>query len=138
MSPTTPSASAMSRVWRRISPSASPPSGGGGSTPAEAPGGVGGRHPGRVARVDPGLLDVLHDPADPDVLAVAQRVDVDLDRVLHEAVEEDLAVVAGGAAQVVARAVDVVHDLHRAAAEDVRRAHEQRPADLGRGGDRLV
>ena len=49
------------------------------------------QHAGRVARVDAGLLDVLHDPADPDVLAVAQRVDVDLDRVLHEAVEEDRA-----------------------------------------------
>ena len=44
-----------------------------------------------------GLLDVLHDPADPDVLAVAQRVDVDLDRVLQEAVEEDLAAAACGA-----------------------------------------
>ena len=47
------------------------------------------QHAGAVAGVDPGLLDVLHDPADPDVLAVAQRVDVDLDRVLQEAVEED-------------------------------------------------
>ena len=49
------------------------------------------QHAGRVAGVDAGLLDVLHDPADPDVLAVADRVDVDLDRVLQEAVEEDLA-----------------------------------------------
>ena len=48
------------------------------------------QHAGAVAGVDAGLLDVLHDPADPDVLAVAQRVDVDLDRVLEEAVEEDL------------------------------------------------
>ena len=48
------------------------------------------QHAGGVARVDPGLLDVLHDAADPDVLAVADRVDVDLDRVLQEAVEEDL------------------------------------------------
>ena len=49
------------------------------------------QHAGRVARVDAGLLDVLHDAADPDVLAVADRVDVDLDRVLQEAVEVDLA-----------------------------------------------
>ena len=47
------------------------------------------QHAGRVAGVDAGLLDVLHDPADPDVVAVAERVDVDLDRVLEEAVEED-------------------------------------------------
>ena len=47
-------------------------------------------HAGRVARVDAGLLDVLHDRADLDGLAVAERVDVDLDRVLEEAVEVDL------------------------------------------------
>ena len=38
--------------------------------------------------MDAGLLDVLHDGADVDVLAVAERVDVDLDRVLEEAVDE--------------------------------------------------
>ena len=41
--------------------------------------------------MDPGLLDVLHDPRDPHLLAVAERVDVDLDRVLQEAVQEDRA-----------------------------------------------
>ena len=51
--------------------------------------------------MDAGLLDVLHDPADPDVLAVADRVDVDLDRVLEEAVEEDLALAACVRSQVV-------------------------------------
>ena len=39
--------------------------------------------------MDTGLLDVLHDPADVDLLAVAERVHVDLDRVLEEAVEVD-------------------------------------------------
>ena len=34
------------------------------------------------------LLDVLHDAADHDVRAVADRVDVDLDRVVQEAVEQ--------------------------------------------------
>ena len=47
------------------------------------------QHAGAVARVHAGLLDVLHDPADPHGLAVAERVDVDLDRVLEEVVEED-------------------------------------------------
>ena len=50
---------------------------------------VGRQHARRVPGVDPGLLDVLHDPGDPDGLAVAQGVDVDLDRVLQEAVEVD-------------------------------------------------
>jgi hypothetical protein len=34
------------------------------------------------------LLDVLHDAADIDVLAVADRIDVDLDREIEEAVEQ--------------------------------------------------
>ena len=86
---------------------------------------------GRVARVHAGLLDVLHDPADPDVLAVAERVDVDLDRVLQEAVEEDRGALARGrvALEVVQQPVGRVDDLHRAPAEDVARAHEQREAD---------
>ena len=46
----------------------------------------------RVARVDAGLLDVLHDARDDDVLAVAEGVDVQLVGVLEEAVDEDRAV----------------------------------------------
>ena len=49
------------------------------------------QHAGAVAGVHAGLLDVLHDAADPDLVAVAERVDVDLGRVLEEAVEVDLA-----------------------------------------------
>ncbi len=45
----------------------------------------------RVARVDARLLDVLHDRRDVRVDAVAERVDVHLDRVLDEAVDEDRA-----------------------------------------------
>src|ERR671937_61021 len=42
---------------------------------------------GRVARVDARLLDVLHRRRHVDALAVAEGVDVDLDRVLDEAVD---------------------------------------------------
>ncbi len=38
--------------------------------------------------MDAGLLDVLHDAADVDLGAVAQGVDVDLDRILEEAVDQ--------------------------------------------------
>ena len=44
-----------------------------------------------VAGVDARLLHVLHDGGDARVFAVAERVDVDLDRVLEEAVDEDAA-----------------------------------------------
>ena len=46
------------------------------------------QHAGRVAGVDAGLLDVLHHRGDVRVLAVGERVDVDLDRALEEAVDE--------------------------------------------------
>ena len=89
--------------------------------------------------MDAGLLDVLHDGGDVGVLAVAERVDVDLDRVLEEAVDEDRA------AQIFVERVDdlspPVADAHRAAAEDVRGPHEHRVADpvrdLGRLAPRL-
>ena len=44
---------------------------------------------GRVARVDAGLLDVLHHAADDDVVPVGDHVDVDLDRVGQELVDQD-------------------------------------------------
>ena len=39
--------------------------------------------------MDTGLLDALHHRADADGDAVAERVDVDLERALEEAVDED-------------------------------------------------
>ena len=48
---------------------------------------IGGSAHGRVAGVDAGLLDVLHDAAEVELVAVVQRVDVDLDRVVKEAVD---------------------------------------------------
>ena len=49
------------------------------------------QHARGVAGVDAGLLDVLHDGGDVRVDPVAERVDVDLDRVLEEAVDEHAA-----------------------------------------------
>ena len=93
---------------------------------------VRGQYAGAVAGMHARLLDVLHDPPDPHGLAVAQRVDVDLDRVLEEMVEEDRPPVRAGlgAIQVAGEVLGRVNDLHRAAAEHVARAHQQREADL--------
>ena len=78
-----------------------------------------------------GLLDVLHDGADVDVLAVADRVHVDLDGVLEELVDEHgvLGAHADRRVHVVLELLGAVDDLHGAAAEHVRRPHEQRVAD---------
>ena len=90
--------------------------------------------------MDPRLLDVLHHSRDPHLLAVAERVDIDLRRVLQEAVEEDLAPIAaaGDPREVVGEVLLGVDDLHRAPAEHVARAHEQREADGGAPRERLL
>ena len=43
---------------------------------------------GGVTGVDPGLLDMLHDPAEQQLGAVEHGIDVDLDRGLEEAVDQ--------------------------------------------------
>ena len=66
------------------------------------------------------------------VVAVADGVDVDLDRVVQEPVEQHRRIVRHlhRLAHVALEVALLVHDLHRAAAEHVRRAHHHRIADL--------
>ena len=80
----------------------------------------------------PGLLDVLHDPGDLAALAVAERVDVDLDRVLEEPVEQQRVLLVGlhMALEVLAETLGRVADLHRPAAEHVGGADQEREADV--------
>ena len=49
---------------------------------------IGGQRAGRIARMDAGLLDVLHHAADERHLAVGNRVDVDFDRVFEKLVDQ--------------------------------------------------
>ena len=92
-------------------------------------------HAGGVAGVHARLLDVLHDRGDVDLLAVAERVHVELDRVLDEAVEQDRSADGGhGRLELVV----VVADAHRPAAEHVRGPDEHRVADLLGRRERLV
>jgi hypothetical protein len=99
--------------------------------------------------VDAGLLDVLHDAAQVHLAgAVAQRVDVDLDGVVEEAVDQHRVLGRDGhvgnadrgcsPAEEVAQRRVVVHDLHTAPAEHVRRPDQHRVADLVGDPLRLV
>src|SRR5690606_16511291 len=84
----------------------------------------------RVAGVDAGLLDVLHDAAEVQLIAAVEGVDVDLYGVVEEAVDEhrpgraDL----GRLGDVRPQPGLVVDDLHAAAAEHIGRPDEDRVA----------
>ncbi len=84
------------------------------------------QHAGGVARVDSRFLHVLHHGCDVDLLAVAERVDVELDRMLEEAIDERR---PGHPAKRRDDLVLAVAHPHRAPTEHVRRAHEHRIAD---------
>ena len=96
---------------------------------------------GRVARVDTGLLDVLHHTADQHLTGVvADRVDVDLCGIGEEPVDQHrafcrqstfLAETAepGEFVHRPGEMVAVVDDLHRPAAQHVTRAHEHGESD---------
>jgi hypothetical protein len=84
------------------------------------------QHTRRVARVDARFLDVLHDAADDDVLAITDGVHVCLERVFQEAIDQHRPVFAhaSGRLEVEPQRRLIVHDLHRAPAQHIRRPHE--------------
>src|ERR687885_56965 len=90
------------------------------------------RNTGRVPRVDPSLLYVLHDPPDVHLLPVRDRVHVDLHVVLHEPVDEDrvLGIGADAGPRIQVQILVVVNDLHPPPAEDVRGPHDHGVAKL--------
>ena len=87
--------------------------------------------------MDAGLFDVLHDAGNDDVGAIAERVDVDFDRIFEEVVDEDgtLLGILDGFLHVAGDAFAVEGDDHGAAAEDVGGADEHRVADCLGSGD---
>ena len=95
---------------------------------------LGGDHAGRVSGVDPGLLDMLHDPADQNLLAVADRIDVEFDRVLEERIDQHRVVPAHPDRLFHVRLeLDlIVDDLHRPSAKHVGRADKDRVPDCSR------
>ena len=79
-----------------------------------------------------GLFDVFHHAADEDALAVAQAIDIDLDRIVEEAVEQHRRIVGDldRFAHVAFEVFLFVHDFHRAAAQHIARTHDERITDL--------
>ena len=90
--------------------------------------------------MDAGFLDMLEHARDHHLIAVAQRVDVDLDCVAQILVDQDGRVARHlhCGLNVIVELLVAVHDLHRAPAEHVARTHQHRIADTVRDRDRLV
>src|SRR5919107_4753789 len=87
-----------------------------------------------------GLLDVLHDAADVDLLPIRDRVHVDLGVVLHKLVDEGWVSWPRSRAgpEVEVEVIVIVDDLHPAPAEDVRWPHDDRIPELARHLPRLL
>ena len=45
---------------------------------------------GRITRVNTGFLNVLHDPRDPNLIPIAEGININLNCVLKESIQEDL------------------------------------------------
>ena len=90
---------------------------------------------GAVARVDAGLLDVLHDAADDDrARRIGHRIDVELEGVLEKAIDQHRPVVRDidRAGHVAIERSRVEDDGHAASAQHVRRPYDDRiPDPLG-------
>ena len=71
--------------------------------------------------MDTGFLDMLHDAADKDVISVAQRIDINLDGIVKEAVDENRVISRNddSVAHVALEIGFIMHNFHRPATEDV-------------------
>ena len=111
--------------------------------------------------MDTGLFDMFHDPADEDVVAVAEGIDIDLDGIGEIPVEEQRVLaehridlpglvvrIAGfdvggdeagqGAEQIIVEGRLVVHDRHGAAAQHIGGAHDERQPEFAGHQPRLL
>src|SRR5579864_4955106 len=92
------------------------------------------QHTGAVARMNPGVLDVLHDTANYDALAVGDRVNVNLDRAVEITIDEQRTFL--GRVQrlfeITPQPLLVGNDLHRTPAKHVGRPNQYGIADLRR------
>src|SRR5947208_12019664 len=89
---------------------------------------------------------MLHDARDPDLAspsrsgaAVAQRVDIDLDRVLKEAIQVDRPPrFELCPPEIVGQIIERVDDLHGPTTEYIARSHQERKADVPGPIERLL
>ena len=98
------------------------------------------QHARRIAGVNSGLFDVLHDSADHHVFAIRERVHVNLNCVFQKMIDQHRSVVRvlDSLFHVANDRLFVVGNHHGAAAEHVRRPHQHGKSDAARAFDGLV
>ena len=81
--------------------------------------------------MNPGLFDMFHDARDMHMFAVGQCIDINLDRARQIAVQKHRAFArnSDGIGDVALQLVHVAHNLHRAAAQNIRGTDHQRKTD---------
>ena len=86
---------------------------------------------GRIPGMDPGILDVFHDPGDKGRFSVTDRVDINLDSVVDKLVDENRMPLGNllGLLDKFQQRFAVINNLHGAAAQHVGRAGQHRVPD---------
>ena len=90
--------------------------------------------------MDSRFLNVLHNAADVKLSAVVNRINVDFDRVIQEPVDQQRRCSrdddkVAHAIEIISEGFGVVHNLHTATAENVRRTDQDRVTDVLRNHD---
>ena len=90
--------------------------------------------------MDACFLNMLHDPGDDHVSAVAQRVHVDFDCILEKVVDQDRALlgVLHRFSHIAAHRVGIIGNHHRPAAQHIGGPHQHRVADALRAFQRFL
>ena len=90
--------------------------------------------------MDPGLFDMFHDSSDMDRLAIAERIDVNLNRTGKIGIQQDRAVARNlhGGADIAFQLGVVADDFHRAATKDKGGADHKGVADIPGNLERLI
>ena len=86
----------------------------------------------RISRVNAGLFDMFHDAGDEHLFTIADRIDIDFDRVSQICVDEDRAGTRDlhGHPHIPFQGTTVVDDFHCSPAQDIGRPDEHRITNL--------
>jgi hypothetical protein len=89
--------------------------------------------------MNPGLFDMLHDPCDHDIVAIAQRIDVALNRIFKKVIDQHrpLLRILDRCRHILHYRRIVIRNHHRTSAQHIRGPHQHRISHAIRSGHSL-